>query len=362
MSCVPDDSSMTPASRPGDPDGAATGSALDVTGLRKSYGGREAVRGLSLRAPAGAITAVLGPNGAGKTTTLECCVGLRRPDSGTITVLGTDRADHRAAARLRHRVGVMVQEGGLPMAPVARSVLTHVARLHDRPAAASPLLGRLGLDDVARTRVRHLSGGQRQRLALACAIVGDPELVFLDEPTAGLDPQSRLAVWDLLRELRREGTSMVLSTHLMTEAEELADHVEIVDRGQVVAAGSPAALRGSPRVRVTVPGGTEPQRLAADLGRELSGSARLEVTVEGGHVLVLARPRAGARADRPASARPPYPDGPLPRPEVDAGDLAVVAGALAAAGYGRAEAALTRPSLEDTFLALTGRELRTSGS
>ena len=227
--------------------------ALLVEQLRKRYGDRDVVDGLSLRAGRGELTAVLGPNGAGKTTTIECCEGLRRPDGGRIEVLGLDRSMPEAAGELRRRVGVMLQEGGLPMAPRAGAVLRHVARLHDRPAAADPLLERLGLAKVARTRVRHLSGGQRQRLALACAIVGEPELVFLDEPTAGLDPQARLAVWELVRELRAEGTSIVLTTHLMTEAEELADHVVVVDRGTDVAAGSPAALRGAPYVRISTP-------------------------------------------------------------------------------------------------------------
>ncbi|WP_299276048.1 ABC transporter ATP-binding protein [uncultured Georgenia sp.] len=311
--------------------------ALLVEQLRKRYGDRDVVDGLSLRAGRGELTAVLGPNGAGKTTTIECCEGLRRPDGGRIEVLGLDRSMPEAAGELRRRVGVMLQEGGLPMAPRAGAVLRHVARLHDRPAAADPLLERLGLAKVARTRVRHLSGGQRQRLALACAIVGEPELVFLDEPTAGLDPQARLAVWELVRELRAEGTSIVLTTHLMTEAEELADHVVVVDRGTDVAAGSPAALRGAPYVRISTPPGTDAVRLATDLDHALAAHPALRTTVEGGNV-VMVRDREGG--------------------ELDAAALAVVAGALATAGHGDAEVALTRPTLEDAFLALTGRELR----
>ncbi|WP_418607822.1 ABC transporter ATP-binding protein [Georgenia sp. SUBG003] len=235
----------------GAPDGAATAPALRVAGLRKTYGAREVVRGLSFTAARGALTAVLGPNGAGKTTTIECCEGLRRPDGGSLEVLGLDRLQRASDAELRKRVGVMLQDGGLPLAPRARSVLTHVARLHDRPADPDRLLARLGLTDVATTPVRRLSGGQRQRLALAVALVGRPELVFLDEPSAGLDPHSRLAVWDLLRELRDGGTSIVLTTHLMSEAEELADRVVVIDAGRVVAEGSPAELVGPPELRVT---------------------------------------------------------------------------------------------------------------
>lgn len=319
----------------------ASVSALDVDGLRKSYDGRTVVDGLSMHAPAGAITAVLGPNGAGKTTTIECCAGLRSPDAGRITVLGLDRLRPASAPDLRRRVGVMLQEGGLPMSSRTATLLGHVARLHDRPKAATPLLDRLGLGAVKRTRVRHLSGGQRQRLALACAIVGEPELVFLDEPTAGLDPQARLAVWELLRQLRQTGASMVLTTHTMAEAEELADHVVIVDSGQVVATGSPAALRGAPYIRITpAPGATAPA-VAGELSRALGdrvGGASVEASIDGRDVLVR-----GETA-------------------LDAGTLAEVASALAAGGHAAAQLALVRPTLEDTFLALTGRELRTDAS
>ena len=309
--------------------------ALLVEGLRKRYGDREVVTGLSLRAERGELTAVLGPNGAGKTTTIECCEGLRRPDGGRIEVLGLDRHDPASAAPLRRRVGVMLQEGGLPMSPKAADVLEHVARLHDRPGAAGPLLERLGLGAVAGTRVRHLSGGQRQRVGLACAIVGEPELVFLDEPTAGLDPQARLAVWDLIRELRSAGTSVVLTTHLMAEAEDLADRVVVVDRGAVVAAGTPAELRGATRVRIGVLD-DDAQVLARTLELALADHPSLTTTAESGAVVV--RSRTGE--------------------DLDAAALAVVAGALARSGPSGVEVALTRPTLEDAFLALTGRELR----
>ena len=310
--------------------------ALRVTGLRKRYGSRDVVRDLDLVADRGALTAVLGPNGAGKTTTIECCEGLRRPDAGRIEVLGLDRSSPDATVHLRHTVGVMLQEGGLPLAPTAGSVLEHVARLHDRPHAAAPLLDRLGLDDVARTRVRRLSGGQRQRLALACAIVGEPELVFLDEPTAGLDPQSRLAVWDLVRELREQGTSIVLTTHLMTEAEELADQVVIVDHGQVVAAGTPTELRGDPHVWVRPPVGVAPTELAETLHDALPGA---QVREDGDRVVV----RGG---DGEAAA------------ETGLVTLAAVASALSGLGWSGTEVGLTRPTLEDTFLSLTGRQMR----
>ena len=219
---------------------AVAAPAVEIVGLVKRYDGREIVRGLDLVAARGQVTAVLGPNGAGKTTTIECCEGLRQADAGTIRVLGLDpRTD---GAELRSRVGVMLQDGGLPTSVRALEMLRHVAAMYADPWDVADLVERLGLDSFARTTVRRLSGGQRQRLAMAAALVGRPELVFLDEPSAGLDPQSRHAVWQLVRELRAQGTSVVLTTHLMDEAEDLADHVVIVDHGQVIAEGSPRDL------------------------------------------------------------------------------------------------------------------------
>lgn len=214
--------------------------AVEISGLVKRYDGREIVRRLDLVARRGEITAVLGPNGAGKTTTVECCEGLRVPDSGTVRVLGLD--PQTQGAELRPRVGVMLQDGGLPTSVKALEMLTHVSSMYADPWDVGDLVERLGLASFARTTVRRLSGGQRQRLALAAALVGRPELVFLDEPSAGMDPQSRLAVWELIRALRAQGVSVVLTTHLMDEAEDLADRVVVVDHGQVIAEGSPADL------------------------------------------------------------------------------------------------------------------------
>ncbi len=214
--------------------------AVEITGLVKRYDGREIVRSLDLTAHHGQVTAVLGPNGAGKTTTIECCEGLRLPDAGTVRVLGLDPvADSH---ELRPRVGVMLQDGGLPTSVRALEMLRHVSAMYAEPWDVDDLVERLGLASFAATTVRRLSGGQRQRLALAAALVGRPELVFLDEPSAGMDPQSRHAVWELVRALRDQGVSIVLTTHLMDEAEELADRVVIVDHGQVIAEGAPAEL------------------------------------------------------------------------------------------------------------------------
>ena len=200
----------------------------------------------SLTVERGTITAVLGPNGAGKTTTLETCEGYRAPQQGTVRVLGLDpRRDRRA---LLPRIGVMLQDGGAWSGVRAREMLDHVARLHAHPLDTDVLAERLGLDDCGRTPYRRLSGGQQQRLGLAMALVGRPELVFVDEPTAGMDPQARRTTWALLEELRADGVTVVLTTHYLEEAERLADQVHIIDRGaadrQRHAAGADPGRRG----------------------------------------------------------------------------------------------------------------------
>jgi ABC-2 type transport system ATP-binding protein len=214
--------------------------AIEVRGLTKRYGPTTAVDGLDLEVGHGETLALLGPNGAGKTTTIECCEGFRRPDAGIVRVLGLD--PRRDGARLRPRLGLMLQEGGVyPMARPAE-VLRLFAAYYADPLDPDALLERVGLDDARRTRFRDLSGGQKQRLSLALAVIGRPEVVFLDEPTAGLDPAARRLAWDHVRELRDQGVAVVLTTHLLDEAEELADRVAIVDRGRLVALGTPDEL------------------------------------------------------------------------------------------------------------------------
>ncbi len=220
------------------PDSSAP--AVEVDGLVMRYADTLAVDHLSLTVARHTITAVLGPNGAGKTTTLETCEGYRRPQQGRVRVLGLDPQHDRRA--LLPRIGVMLQQGGAWGAARAEEMLRHLARLHAHPLDVGLLVERLGLQDCGRTPYRRLSGGQQQRLGLAMAIVGRPELVFVDEPTAGMDPHARRATWELLRDLRADGVTVVLTTHHMDEAERLADLVHILDHGRLVASGTPADL------------------------------------------------------------------------------------------------------------------------
>jgi ABC-2 type transport system ATP-binding protein len=218
--------------------------AVEVERLAKRYSDVVAVADVSLTAQPGQVTAVLGPNGAGKTTTVEICAGLRAADSGTIRVLGLD--PRRDGDRLHPRVGMMPQAGsaGSGVYPSARTgeVLKLHAALHSTPQPVDALVERLGLGKVIGTPWRRLSGGEQQRLSLALAIVGRPEVVFLDEPSAGLDVTGRHATWQLIRDLRGVGVTVLLTTHALDEAEQLADHVVIVDAGRVVASGTPAEL------------------------------------------------------------------------------------------------------------------------
>ena len=221
---------------PASPDDGAATPAVDIRDVTHAYSGNPALRGLSWRAPAGRVTAVLGRNGAGKTSVIEMAEGLRRPDSGSIQVLGVEPwnadADHRA------RVGVMLQDGGLPMGTKPMSLLRHLASFYRAPRDVDELAARLEIPSFNRTSVRRLSGGQRQRVALAAAMVGQPDLLFLDEPTAGLDPHARREVWAIISGERDRGASVVVTTHSFEEAERLADHVVIMNAGTCVAQGT----------------------------------------------------------------------------------------------------------------------------
>jgi ABC-2 type transport system ATP-binding protein len=235
------------------------GPALRVSGLRKSYGDVVAVDGLDLTVGSGECFGLLGPNGAGKTTTIEICEGLTVPDSGDVELLGRrwDR-DDRA---LRERLGIQLQDTQLAEKLTVEETVRLFRSFYARGRDVDDVIDVVQLGEKRQARVGKLSGGQKQRLALACAIVGDPELLFLDEPTTGLDPQSRRQLWDLIVELRASGRSIVLTTHYMDEAERLCDRVAIVDHGRVIALGSPreliASLGAEHVVEFTAPGAAE---------------------------------------------------------------------------------------------------------
>jgi ABC-2 type transport system ATP-binding protein len=214
--------------------------AVEVTDLVVRYGDVAAVRGVSLEVPRGRVLALLGSNGAGKTSTLQVCEGFRRPDGGSARVLGLDPvADHDA---LMPRLGIMLQSGGVYPWATTTEILRLFAGFAEHPLDTGMLMERLGLRKCARTTFRRLSGGEQQRLGLAVALVGRPELVFLDEPTAGMDTEARHTTWQLVEELRADGVTVLLTTHLLDEAERLADHVVIMHSGVVAATGTPAEL------------------------------------------------------------------------------------------------------------------------
>jgi ABC-2 type transport system ATP-binding protein len=302
--------------------------AVELGGLVKRYGQLAAVDGLTLTADRGAVTGILGPNGAGKTTIIEICEGYRRPDQGTVRVLGLDPT--RDARMLKPQVGVMLQSGGIPPSVPAADYLTLLSRFHTHPVGVAQLLDLVGLAAVARTPYKRLSGGQQQRLSLAAAVIGRPELVFLDEPTAGMDPQARHATWDLVTQLRAAGVSVILSTHFMEEAERLCDYVAIIDHGQLVAAGTPAQLTGT----------IGQLRFRAEAGLDIDS-------------LLAALPPASAAKESPAGHYVIEVHG-----SVDPRLLAAVTAWCAERGVLANSLLIESRTLEDVFLELTGEGLR----
>lgn len=244
--------------------------AIALDGLVKRYGTKRAVDGLSLTVHQGETLALLGPNGAGKTTTIECCEGFRRPDEGSVRVFGFDPyTDQR---QLRPLVGLMLQDGGVYPSAKPREMLALFASFYHDPRNIDDLLERVGLQDQAKQRFRDLSGGQKQRLSLALAVVGRPLVLFLDEPTAGLDPGARRLTWEFVQELKRDGVTIVLSTHLLDEAERLADRVAIIDGGQLLTVDTPQALMQThtSHVQFTAQAGVDVSVLSRLLGATVS--------------------------------------------------------------------------------------------
>ncbi|MGW8888167.1 ABC transporter ATP-binding protein [Streptomyces sp. NPDC055749] len=254
--------------------------AVEVRGLRKRYGPVTAVDGLDLRIMPGEVFGILGPNGAGKSTTVEILQGHRSRDEGTVLVLGTD--PDGADRRHRSRVGVVWQDESAPAELTVRETVTHFAHYYPRPRDAEDVIGLVGLEQKANSRIKELSGGQRRRLDVALGVIGGPELLLLDEPTTGFDPAARRRFWELIRLLAREGTTIVLTTHYLEEAEALAGRLAVITAGKVVAEGEPHALRerygsgatvewteadGTPRSETT----RTPTRTVTALGRRFGG-------------------------------------------------------------------------------------------
>ena len=300
--------------------------AVTVDELVVRYGDTTAVDRLSLRAESGQVLALLGPNGAGKTSTVETLEGYRAPSGGSVRVLGLDpRADHAA---LVPRIGVMLQRGGIYPTLGSAQVLHLFARFYDDPEDPDELLLRVGLDQVRTTAWRRLSGGEQQRLSLALALVGKPRVVFLDEPTAGVDPEGRTVVRSIVGELRDRGVCVVLTTHELAEAERLADRVVIIDHGRKLAEDSPAGLAAG-----TADGSV---RFSADPGIDTGDLAR---AVGGGATVTEERPGHYRLRPGPGTEVPDV--------------VAALAGGLAARGLALGDLR-TGQSLEEAYLAITG--------
>ena len=305
--------------------------ALRVAGLRKAYGDVVAVDGLDLTVAAGECFGLLGPNGAGKTTTIEICEGLTAPDAGDVEVLGRrwDR-DERA---LRERLGIQLQETQLAEKLTVEETVRLFRSFYSRGRDVNEVIDVVQLGEKRAGRVGKLSGGQKQRLALACAIVGDPELLFLDEPTTGLDPQSRRQLWDLIVELRASGRSVVMTTHYMDEAERLCDRVAIVDHGHVIALGTP-------------------RELIASLGAEHVGEFTVVDAPAGALVTESLQSLEGVRTAREHDGRWTLEVIELARA------VPALLAELSRRGLTLGELATHSATLEDVFVSLTGRQLR----
>ena len=300
---------------------------VQVENLTKKYGAVEALRGVSFEVHAGEVFGLLGPNGAGKTTTIEILEGLRTPDSGRVSVCGLD--PQRSGTSYKQQIGAVLQSTALPEKLRVSEALKLFASFYSRRRDTTDLLRRFGLEEKRNASYMHLSGGQKQRLALALALVNEPKVVFLDEPTAGLDPQVRREMYDIIEELRRENKTILLTTHYIEEAERLCDRVAIIDQGRVIALGTPRELKqrsaGTTRIEVRLArpengGALRKLEGVADC-RELDGSYVLHSTRVPQTIVALVKHLEAQRNDL-------------------------------------ASLEISAPSLEDIFLELTGRRLR----
>lgn len=298
---------------------------IEVRNLHKAYDGVTAVDDVSFNVDEGEIFGIIGPNGAGKTTTVESIIGLRKPDGGSVSVLGLD--PQTEARKLGNRIGTQLQEAALPERMKVWEALDLYASFYEKTVPWQPLLEQWGLAEKRNTQFGGLSGGQKQRLFISLALLNDPQIVFLDELTSGLDPQARQATWDLIRAIREQGKTVVLITHFMDEVEALADRVAVIDHGRVVALDTPdnliASLNRETKVIFSVPNGFQAARLENVSGVSAVSQHNRQITVSG--------------------------NGPL---------LANVAAALAQHNIAPADLRVQQTDLEDVFLALTGRTIR----
>jgi ABC-2 type transport system ATP-binding protein len=298
---------------------------IEVRNLHKAYDGVTAVDDVSFNVDEGEIFGIIGPNGAGKTTTIESVIGLRKPDGGSVSVLGLD--PQTEARKLGNRIGTQLQEAALPERMKVWEALDLYASFYEKTVPWEPLVEQWGLAEKRNTQFGGLSGGQKQRLFISLALLNDPQIVFLDELTSGLDPQARRATWDLIRAIREQGKTVVLITHFMDEVEALADRVAVIDHGRVIALDTPdgliASLNSETTVLFSVPNGFQAARLENVSGVSAVNQYDRQITVSG--------------------------NGPL---------LANVAAALAQHNIAPADLRVQQANLEDVFLALTGRTIR----
>ena len=298
---------------------------IEVRNLHKAYDGVTAVDDVSFNVDEGEIFGIIGPNGAGKTTTIESVIGLRKPDGGSVSVLGLD--PQTEARKLGNRIGTQLQEAALPERMKVWEALDLYASFYEKTVPWEPLVEQWGLAEKRNTQFGGLSGGQKQRLFISLALLNDPQIVFLDELTSGLDPQARRATWDLIRAIREQGKTVVLITHFMDEVEALADRVAVIDHGRVIALDTPdgliASLNRETKVLFSVPNGFQAARLENVSGVSAVNQYGRQITVSG--------------------------NGPL---------LANVAAALAQHNIAPADLRVQQANLEDVFLALTGRTIR----
>jgi len=343
---------MTDATNQAGADERRNGPTLRLHGLRKAFADVQAVDGLDLEVARGECFGLLGPNGAGKTTTIEICEGLTLPDEGTVELLGLNW--RTGANELRQRIGVQLQETQFPDKLTVEETLRLFRSFFDRGLPVEESIRTAQLEEKRRSRVGGLSGGQKQRLAMACALVGDPELLFLDEPTTGLDPQARRHLWDLVDQLKQAGRTIILTTHYMEEAERLCDRVAIMDQGRVIALGTPQQL-------IATVGGEDIVEFAVSAGAPADG------TLAAGSA--VGQPEAGApvRGVVDASLLTAIPGVQAHRVDEALHQLSVtemhtavprIFAALAAQGLHLSEFRTHSATLEDVFVRLTGRNLR----